>query len=249
MTKVDWEAYAKEYRLVTIEKNKAYQEVVARMIEELKKLVPPDAVIEDWGCGPGILVEELAKALPDSKITGVDSEPGMIKEARKNLAGYSNVDFRSEDIEFCSSYSLDAITIMHTLYCTRSKEDPEKPLRILGNAFEALRPGGVLVTADIGRVVEPLDWAEHIYMGVWREEGLEEMLKVVWNSQNAFVANQGIKQKQVEGSYWMHDLRGFERTLLDVGFEIVSSTDQLYNPLPEKYDRGIDDFVVAKRPT
>lgn len=52
--------------------------------------------ILDLGCGNGLLSAKLAEKVPDGKITGIDSSPSMLEQAKKHKKG--NMDFLLGDI-------------------------------------------------------------------------------------------------------------------------------------------------------
>jgi trans-aconitate 2-methyltransferase len=51
-----------------------------------------DEIVMDVGCGSGLLTKKLAKKVPRGKVYAVDIDSNMIKQARKNLQLFDNVE-------------------------------------------------------------------------------------------------------------------------------------------------------------
>jgi trans-aconitate 2-methyltransferase len=51
-----------------------------------------DEIVIDAGCGTGQLTRQLAKQVPRGKVYGVDIDSNMIKQAKKNLKSFDNVE-------------------------------------------------------------------------------------------------------------------------------------------------------------
>ncbi len=63
------------------ERSRPFFDLVGRIRTERQ------AVVVDLGCGPGHLTAALADRWPDARVHGIDSDPEMIKAARRTLAG------------------------------------------------------------------------------------------------------------------------------------------------------------------
>ncbi|MBI4665966.1 MAG: methyltransferase domain-containing protein [Nitrospinae bacterium] len=95
----------------TYDANGLVQKDSARALFDLADIKPGEDVL-DVGCGPGFLTR-LAKEKSGGRVVGVDPSPGMIEEARKNLAGSGvtwvlksaeGLDYREEfDVVLCNS--------------------------------------------------------------------------------------------------------------------------------------------------
>lgn len=111
----------------------------------LEKLVPPDLILADVGCGTGSLTLELARLA--KKVIAVDLSQEMLRRA-KILAkerGLSNVEFRRDDAEDLplASRSVDAafcVMVLHFL------ANPDRAVREL---CRVTRPGGSVVLLDL----------------------------------------------------------------------------------------------------
>jgi trans-aconitate 2-methyltransferase len=51
-----------------------------------------DEIVIDAGCGSGLLTKQLAKKVPRGKVYAVDIDSNMIKQAKKNLQFFDNVE-------------------------------------------------------------------------------------------------------------------------------------------------------------
>jgi trans-aconitate 2-methyltransferase len=67
-------------------------------------------IVMDAGCGSGLLTKQLAKKVPRGKVYAVDIDSNMIKQARKNLQLFDNVEIiRSSFIDIKLPQKLDVI--------------------------------------------------------------------------------------------------------------------------------------------
>ena len=105
------------------------------------------ADVADFGCGSGHAINVMARAFPASRFTGIDfSDEAIAVGARR---GGSTSVWRtrpSRATTWRSSTSRDAydvITVFDAIH------DQAQPARVLENIYRALRPGGVLLMADI----------------------------------------------------------------------------------------------------
>lgn len=118
----------------------------AIFVRELKKL-GPDGTLADVGCGPGYLLEVLARNLPQLKLVGVDISTEIIAQARVNLSSYPNVDFKISDsrgLPFASN-SLDFVV------STLSLHHWSEPRASIREFFRVLKPGGHFLIFDLRR--------------------------------------------------------------------------------------------------
>ncbi|MBY0383098.1 MAG: trans-aconitate 2-methyltransferase [Xanthobacteraceae bacterium] len=80
---------AKLYLKFASERTRPAQELLARIpLENARRVI-------DLGCGPGNSTGLLAARWPDAQVTGIDSSPNMLREAR---AGLPNLSFEQADI-------------------------------------------------------------------------------------------------------------------------------------------------------
>ena len=111
----------------------------------IEKLLPPDLVIADVGCGTGSLTFELARFA--RKVIGIDQSPEMLRHGRKvaQAKKIGNVEFRPGDALKLplKNHSMDAafcVMVLHFL--------PD-PGRAIGELCRITRPGGTVVLLDL----------------------------------------------------------------------------------------------------
>lgn len=107
----------------------------------IRRRVP---LIVDLGIGTGALSERCLAALPGARIAGVDADEGMLRAARERLGSPLKTtiqeNFESVEIPRC-----DAVVASLALHHIPT---PARRLRLFRRIARALRPGGVLVSAD-----------------------------------------------------------------------------------------------------
>jgi trans-aconitate 2-methyltransferase len=94
------------------------------------------STIYDLGCGTGHLTRILADTFPSSKVTGVDSSPEMLGEARRE---FPTLEWRRDDID-CWHPDTNA-DLIYTNAALQWLPDHEI---LLPSLLKNLRPGGVL---------------------------------------------------------------------------------------------------------
>ncbi|MDA2809786.1 class I SAM-dependent methyltransferase [Nocardiopsis sp. RSe5-2] len=106
----------------------------------------------DVGCGDGLLVRRLAAVCPE--VTGIDSSPEMIAQARDRYAGVPGLelvsgDFLTADLPEGGFDFVCSVSTVHHMDFTAALER----MRAL------LRPGGVLAVVGLAREEGPADLA------------------------------------------------------------------------------------------
>lgn len=87
-----------------------------KILELLKGRVSSSANILDVGCGPGLLIEQLAQNFT-GEIVGLDISPKMIEFAKKRCSDFKNVEFINTDIESAgTNKKFDAIVCMNSFH-------------------------------------------------------------------------------------------------------------------------------------
>src|SRR5690606_12435741 len=107
--------------------------------------------ILDVGCGTGSLTLLIARRLtPPGEAVGIDAAPRMIEIARRKAqATGAAARFEAgvaESLEFADASFDLVVNSMFTHHI-----DTELKRRAFAEMFRVLRPGGTLVTADVGR--------------------------------------------------------------------------------------------------
>ena len=129
-------------------------------------LADPPARVADVACGQGRSSIEIARAYPNVRVDGIDSDHASIERARANLVG-SGVEDRvtfherdAADAELADRY--DLVTIFEALH------DMSYPVDVLRAAKGLLGDGGVMIVGD-ERTAEaftaPASEVERLYYG------------------------------------------------------------------------------------
>jgi SAM-dependent methyltransferase len=104
----------------------------------------PGTNILDLGCGPGVSTFELARALPDARLIGVDVATRMLKQARRRHPDGMAVEWIRADaarLPFAAG-SVDACAGHSFLYLVADRR------AVLNEIHRVLRPGGHLVLME-----------------------------------------------------------------------------------------------------
>jgi ubiquinone/menaquinone biosynthesis C-methylase UbiE len=115
----------------------------------------------DVGCGPGLLVMELARQAPGLHVTGLDLSEEMLEQAAENArrAGLAHrVAFRIGDAQQIPLPARSVDLVVSTL----SLHHWSDPLAVLDEMARVLRPGGTFLVFDLRR-----DWAAPFWLGLW----------------------------------------------------------------------------------
>jgi SAM-dependent methyltransferase len=111
--------------------------------------LPPESRILEVGCGPGDLWRENADRIPPAwEITLSDLSPGMLEQARRNLAATGRIfHYEAADAQTVpfTGGEFDALIADHMLYHV-----PDRT-KALGEFQRVLRPGGRLFASTVGR--------------------------------------------------------------------------------------------------
>lgn len=121
-------------------------DVVLPLVDGLVERLRAGADVADFGCGSGHAINVMAQAFPASHFTGIDFSEQAIATGIREAAerGLTNATFESHDLpELDRVEAYDVITVFDAIH------DQARPARVLENIYRALRPGGVLLMADI----------------------------------------------------------------------------------------------------
>lgn len=130
----------------------------------------PEMAVADVGAGTGFLSAALAPQV--AKVYVLDGSPAMLEVARKNLAGFANVEFRQADglALPLPDASLDAVFAnMYLHHC------PD-PLAAIQEMARLLKPGGRLVITDLD--AHSYTWMKDEMADVWM--GFERGQMIGW---------------------------------------------------------------------
>jgi 2-polyprenyl-3-methyl-5-hydroxy-6-metoxy-1,4-benzoquinol methylase len=121
-------------------------DVVLPLVDGLVGRLRSGADVADFGCGSGHAINVMAQAFPASRFTGIDFSDEAIATGGREAArlGLTNATFESHDLtRLNKADAYDVITAFDAIH------DQAQPARVLENIHRALRPGGVLLMADI----------------------------------------------------------------------------------------------------
>ncbi|MFE9834281.1 class I SAM-dependent methyltransferase [Streptomyces sp. NPDC005551] len=106
----------------------------------------PHMKVLDIGCGPGTITADLAALVPEGRVTGVDSAPGVLDQARAMAAerGLRNVDFAVADVH-ALDHPDDTFCVVHAHQVLQHVGDPVRALREM---HRVTRPGGLVAVRD-----------------------------------------------------------------------------------------------------
>lgn len=132
--KKDWSAI--QYLKFNNERTRAVYDLVSQIT---RYITTPHPRIYDLGCGPGNSTRVLLDVFPGAKVTGMDSSPAMLAQARASLPDTEFVkgDVSTFDVEAETPDLLFSNAVFHWL---------RTPARIptLTRLFHALKPGAIL---------------------------------------------------------------------------------------------------------
>jgi SAM-dependent methyltransferase len=108
----------------------------------------PHMRILDVGCGPGTITAGLAGYVPDGHVTGIDTVPGVLDQAREavplEMVPLENVDFALGDV-YALDYPDDTFCVTHAHQVLQHLKDPVKALQEMRRVT---RPGGIVAVRD-----------------------------------------------------------------------------------------------------
>ena len=121
-------------------------DVVLPLVDGLPERLRSGADVADFGCGSGHAVNVMARAFPASRFTGLDFSDEAIAAGTEEAArlGLGNAKFERHNLT-----ELDKVAVYDVITVFDAIHDQAQPARVLENIYRALRPGGVLLMADV----------------------------------------------------------------------------------------------------
>ena len=127
--------------------------------------LPPEPVVIDLGCGPGILLRDLGERCPGATLFGYDVTPAMIKHGQGLAYSGTKPTLAVHDVATQAlphaARSVNLVSMSAVLHVV------DEPLPVLAEIRRVLAPGGVFLLIDWIR--QPLS----TYLA-WRRETLGE---------------------------------------------------------------------------
>src|ERR671925_324472 len=101
-------------------------------------------IVMDAGCGSGLLTKQLAKQVPRGKVYAVDIDSNMIKQTKRNLKSFDNVEIiQSSFTDVKLPRKMDVIFSNSALHWVQEHR------KVFRNFWEILKPMGSNDIADI----------------------------------------------------------------------------------------------------
>jgi SAM-dependent methyltransferase len=121
-------------------------DVVLPLVDGLPERLRSGADVADFGCGSGHAVNVMARAFPASRFTGLDFSDEAIAAGTEEAVrlGLGNAKFERHNLT-----ELDKVAVYDVITVFDAIHDQAQPARVLENIYRALRPGGVLLMADV----------------------------------------------------------------------------------------------------
>ena len=125
----------------------------------------PHLKVVDLGCGTGELTHQLAEALSDSDVTGLDSSPSMLQKAA-SFAGPQLRFEQGDQAQLAGDWDL--------IFSNAALQWSENHAELIPNLYQRLAPGGQIA-------VQVPSNHNHISHQIYRETAGEEPFKSILN--------------------------------------------------------------------
>jgi tRNA (cmo5U34)-methyltransferase len=146
----------------------AYEQMVATVVE----LVRGRPVVVDLGAGTGALGGAILDAIADAKVVMIDIDPAMLEVARARTARHGGrVELRRQSFDH-ELPRCDAVVASLALHHIPERDHKCEVYRRIR---EVLRPGGVLVVADITLHAEGVEhrWGYDMWAAAMATHGID----------------------------------------------------------------------------
>jgi tRNA (cmo5U34)-methyltransferase len=141
-----------------------YEALIAAAGDAVDALAPRAPVVVDLGTGSGVLASRVLDVRPRARVTGIDADAGMLGLAHRRLG--DRITMVHGDFERTPLPPCDLVTASFALHHIRTRR---RKATLYARACAALRPGGVLVSADCYlaasprlQVVDRQRWVAHL---------------------------------------------------------------------------------------
>src|SRR6266545_6279476 len=135
--------------------------------------IRPDLKVVDLGCGTGELTRQLADALPNSDVTGIDSSSQMLDAARARSFSSSNPStLLRASLHFEQGDQAQLTGEWDLIFSNAALHWTENHAELIPNLYQRLTPGGQIA-------VQIPSNHNHISHQVYRETAGEEPFKTI----------------------------------------------------------------------
>jgi 2-polyprenyl-3-methyl-5-hydroxy-6-metoxy-1,4-benzoquinol methylase len=133
-----WDSRAKEYD----RNEEKYEQSYKKAVDNTKKHLSVSDVVLDYGCGTGIVTNDLADSVRE--IHGIDISSEMIDVARRRAVerGIGNVHYAQSTI-FDELYGNESYNVILAFSVLHLLEDTQKVMQRIN---ELLKPGGLFIS-------------------------------------------------------------------------------------------------------
>jgi len=198
--------------------------------------VRPNLKVVDLGCGTGELTRQLADALPNSDVTGLDSSPQMLEKAASHAGPRLHFE-QGDQAQLAGEWDL--------IFSNAALHWSENHAELMRTLYEKLKPGGQIA------VQVPSNF-NHISHQIIRETAGEELFKFILNGYQRYAPVLGIDQyAQLLFDCGAEDINVFEKVYAhiledsDAVVEWISGTACV--PYFERLGKHKDEFIDAIR--
>jgi 2-polyprenyl-3-methyl-5-hydroxy-6-metoxy-1,4-benzoquinol methylase len=133
-----WDGRSKEYD----RNEEKYEQSYKKAVDNTRKYLSVSDVVLDYGCGTGIVTNDLADSVRE--IHGIDISSGMIDVARRRAAerGIENVRYAQSTI-FDERYGRESYNVILAFSVLHLLEDTQKVMQRIN---QLLKPGGLFIS-------------------------------------------------------------------------------------------------------
>jgi len=134
-----WDRMSNNYDRV----EKKDEQTYIKIIEQTKKYLKISDIVLDYGCGTGLISNEIADNV--NVIHAIDISSKMIEIAKKKADGskIENIDYAHSTI-FDERYKRGSFDVILVFYILHLLEDTQKVMQRIN---ELLKPGGLIISA------------------------------------------------------------------------------------------------------
>jgi tRNA (cmo5U34)-methyltransferase len=123
-----------------------YEEMIEVAAGALRQLAAAQPLVVDLGIGTGALAARCAEIRPDARLLGIDADPGMLEVARARLGtAAARTELRCGSFADGALPACDAVVASIALHHVPTADGKRALYAAIAGA---LRPGGLLVSAD-----------------------------------------------------------------------------------------------------